>query len=174
MRTELFWIPTPLPGRLAIAPRPRGEDWLAEELQAWRDAGVDVIVSLLTPEEVEEFTLTVEADAAEKAGIRFRSYPIADRKVPASQATFRDLVDELTRELNAGRRVLVHCRQGIGRAGLVAAAVLVAGGIDSDTAVEKLTAARGRPVPETPEQRRWLDAFASDLSAAEHKSNQHP
>jgi hypothetical protein len=30
MKPELFWIPTPSPGRLAMAPRPRGGDWLDE------------------------------------------------------------------------------------------------------------------------------------------------
>src|SRR4051794_18897663 len=32
MRSELFWIPVPFPGRLAIAPRPRGGDWLGDEI----------------------------------------------------------------------------------------------------------------------------------------------
>ena len=30
MRIDLFTIPTPYPGRLAVAPRPRGGDWLDE------------------------------------------------------------------------------------------------------------------------------------------------
>jgi protein-tyrosine phosphatase len=160
MRPELFWIPTPLSGRLAVAPRPRGGDWLDDEIAVWREVGVDVVVALLTPDEVAEFELEREADAAERVGIRFRAFPIADRDVPASRAAFRDLVTEIAVEFGAGRRVVVHCRQGIGRAGLVAAGVLIAGGLDSDAAVTRLTAARGRPVPETSEQRRWLTEFA--------------
>jgi len=41
-----FW-----PGRLGIAARPRGGDWLIDELRSWRKAGVHVVVSLLTPDE---------------------------------------------------------------------------------------------------------------------------
>src|SRR5687767_11968471 len=124
MRPDLFWIPTPFPGRLAMAPRPRGGDWLGDEMAAWREAGIDTVVALLTPDEVTEFELGGEARAAEGAGIRFRAFPVADRDVPASRAAFRDLVAEVVGVLGAGRGVLVHCRQGIGRAGLVAAGVL--------------------------------------------------
>jgi protein-tyrosine phosphatase len=145
-----------------MAPRPRGGDWLGDEMAAWREAGISVVVSLLTPDEVAEFELEGEAAAAEGAGIRFRAFPVADRDVPASPAAFRELVTEVVAEVAVGRGVLVHCRQGIGRAGLVAAGVLIAAGLDTDDAVARLTAARGRPVPETPAQRRWLDGFADE------------
>jgi len=166
MRPELFWVPTPLPGRLAVAPRPRGGDWLDDEMAAWRQAGVDVVVSLLTPGEAEEFDLEGEADAAERAGLRFRAFPVVDRDVPASRAGFRGVVGEIAAELGEGRGVVVHCRQGIGRAGLVAGGVLIAAGSGPGDAVERLTAARGRVVPETPAQRRWLDEFANETLAA--------
>jgi hypothetical protein len=35
MRPLIYWINTPWPGRLAIVPRPRGGDWLEEEVGAW-------------------------------------------------------------------------------------------------------------------------------------------
>src|SRR6476620_4583045 len=60
MRADIYWIPGPWPGRLGIAPRPRGGDWLADEVKAWRAAGVDVVTSLLTPEEVAELGLQEE------------------------------------------------------------------------------------------------------------------
>lgn len=159
--TELFWIPTPLPGRLAVAPRPRGGDWLEDEMRGWCDAGIDLVVSLLSADEADEFGLQGEARAAAARGIRFRSFPIPDRGVPAPGSAFRELVDEIVDELAAGRRVAVHCRQGIGRAGLVAVAVLVAAGLDVAAAVERVGESRGRPVPETPAQRRWLDEYAA-------------
>jgi hypothetical protein len=43
MRTELYWIERPWRGRLAIMPRPRGGDWLDDEIQSWRRSGVDVV-----------------------------------------------------------------------------------------------------------------------------------
>jgi len=162
MLTELFWIPAPFAGRLAVAPRPRGGDWLDDEISAWERSGVTMLVSMLTPEEATELDLEAEATTSAAHGINFRSLPVPDRDVPASRSAFRDLVADITRELEAGGRVAVHCRQGIGRAGLVATGVLIASGITPDAAVAVVSAARERPVPETPAQRRWLDEFADE------------
>jgi len=163
MTTELYWIATSFPGRLGIAPRPRGGDWLDDEVKEWKRVGIKLAVSLLTSDEVTELELGGEAEACACHGIHFRSLPVPDRDVPASHSAFRELVADITRELEAGRRVAVHCRQGIGRVGLVAAGVLIASGIASDAAVATVSAARGRPVPETPAQRRWLDEFADEI-----------
>jgi predicted protein tyrosine phosphatase len=165
MRTDLFPILTPYPGRLTVAPRPRGGDWLNDEMAGWRAAGTGLVVSLLTPGEESEFGLEGETEAVASSGMRFIGFPIPDRDVPALRDRFRELVSAIAGELAAGRGVVIHCRQGIGRAGLVAAGVLVAAGLDPDAAVARVSAARGRPVPETPAQRRWLDEFAGELLA---------
>lgn len=163
MLTELYWIPTPYAGRLAIAPRPRGGDWLNDEIRGWHEAGIESVVSLLMPDETVELELEEESTAGEQRGMRFLTFPIPDRDVPASGSAFRELVSTVSSELSVGRNVAVHCRQGIGRAGLVAASVLIASGRDVDEAVTQVGAARGRPIPETPAQRRWLDRFAAEL-----------
>ena len=81
MRTELYWIEGPWQGQLAILPRPRGGDWLEDEVQGWRAAGVDVVVSLLTSDEVAELDLEQEGRLCEAYDIDFRSFPIVDRSV---------------------------------------------------------------------------------------------
>jgi hypothetical protein len=54
MKPSISWIPGPWVGKLAILARPRGGDWLADEVEGWRDAGLEVVVSLLSKgEEVE-------------------------------------------------------------------------------------------------------------------------
>jgi protein-tyrosine phosphatase len=160
MRDDLYWITGPWPGRLAVAARPRGDDWLTDEIEAWRRSGVQVVVSMLTAEEVVELELGSEAADCRASGIEYVSFPMADRGVPKSAAAFRHLVSELTAHLNDGRMVLVHCRQGIGRAGLIAVGLLLAAGIEVADAIERVTKARGRPVPETTEQRRWIEEQA--------------
>jgi protein-tyrosine phosphatase len=164
--TDLYWVPTDSPGRLAIMPRPRGGDWLADEVRAWRRAGVDVVASLLTPDEAEDFELAAEADAAQAEGIAFVSLPVPDRELPPSRAAFAELADRLAQDIAAGRTVVVHCRQGIGRAGMLAAAVLIVAGLTADAAVARVSTARGRPVPETPDQLRWLHDFARTRTPA--------
>jgi hypothetical protein len=61
MRAELYTIKYDGPGMLSIMARPRDGDWLADEVQIWQEAGVDVIVSLLTLEEQGELGLNDEA-----------------------------------------------------------------------------------------------------------------
>jgi hypothetical protein len=76
MNPDLFWIPGPWPGRLAIVTRPRGGDWLDDEASGWRRAGVDVVVSLLESAEAAQLDLLNEPRAAEANSIRFVSFPI--------------------------------------------------------------------------------------------------
>jgi len=165
MRTEVHWIPGPWPGRLGIAPRPRGGDWLGDELRSWREAGVDVVVSLLTPQEEAELDLDDEEARSRYSGLEFLRLPIPDRSVPESRFEVADLVTRLEEALAAGKDVAVHCRQGIGRSGLVAALMLVAAGRGPDDAFHAVGIARGIPVPETEEQRAWAEQFAAESAA---------
>lgn len=157
MRAEIFWIE---PGRLAVLPRPRGGDWLADEVRSLRVAGVDVLVSLLTPEEAAELDLAGEADCCAGCGIDFLSFPFADRSLPASEAEALALVRRLAALVAGGKAVAVHCRQGVGRSALVTACVLAALGERPDAALEQVASARGCPVPDTAEQRAWVLRFA--------------
>ena len=51
---------------------------------------------------------------------------------------------------------MIHCRAGIGRSSLLAAAVLRVEGRTADEAWQRITEARGLPVPDTDEQRDFL------------------
>ena len=164
MKADLFWIPGPWRGRLAIATRPRGGDWLDDEASAWRHTHVDVVVSLLENEENAQLDLLCERQIAEDHALRFLSFPIPDRGVPASLQEALSLIGRITAELNAGKNVAVHCRQGIGRSGLIAAGALIAAGTSPDDAMQIVSYARGIPVPETTEQRRWTERLPSGIA----------
>ena len=151
MFTELHWLDGPWRGKLAVSARPRGGDWLDEELAGWRKSGVDEVVSLLTPEEVESLELQNEAAHATGAGMQFRSFPIIDRWVPASKLHALRFIEGLDADLVFGKNVSIHCRQGIGRAGLIAASLLVARGWQFADAFEQVSTARGITVSETTE-----------------------
>jgi hypothetical protein len=130
MKPDLYRIPGPWSGKLAVSTRPRGGDWLEDEVKSWNDTGLDTNVSLLEPAEAADL----------------------------GQAE----VSDLTWELASGSNVAVHCRQGIGRSGMVAVAALIFSGPSSRDAVDIVSRSRGLAVPETPEQLRWLGQLASE------------
>jgi protein-tyrosine phosphatase len=161
VRAELYWIAKTWPGKLAIFPRPRGGDWLPDEVQDWVAAGLQVIVSLLTAEEVAELGLTQEAELCQSHGLVFISFPIVDRSIPTSRAETSRLASHLADLLKEEKSLGIHCRQGIGRASLVAACALIQTGVSADAAFALIGEARGLAVPETVEQECWVKEFAT-------------
>jgi protein-tyrosine phosphatase len=160
MRVQLYSIQGLPAGQVSIMARPRGGDWLIDEVKALREADVDVLVSLLTPDEVVELDLTEEAECCCRQEVFYLSFPIPDFSVPPFSANTFTFLEQLKAHVSGGKHVALHCRQGIGRSSLMAASVLVLTGLSPNQAFEQLSAARGRPVPETEEQRAWVVAFS--------------
>ena len=158
MRSDVHWIAAPLVGRLAIMARPRAGEWLGDEIAGWRQAGIDIVVSLLEPDEAAELGLSGEAELCRASAIGFVAFPIPDRGVPAVTEA-QALARSVARQVEDGKAVAIHCRAGIGRSSLMAACVLVCTGMDAATAFELIGAARGVGVPDTAEQRRWVMGF---------------
>jgi protein-tyrosine phosphatase len=161
----IYSIDGPWKGRLAIVPRPRGGEWLEDEVLAWRDGDLDVIVSLLTADEASELGLDEEATLARANGLLFIRFPITDYSVPSSLEESLALLKELDQALSTGKNVGIHCRQGIGRSATIASSLLVMRGIDPDEALIRVANARGSRVPDTVEQREWIRSFAHYLFA---------
>jgi protein-tyrosine phosphatase len=159
MNPTLFEIERDGPGRLATMACPRGGDWVADEMAGLRAQGVNVLVSALTDSELVELRLTAEPELAGQAGLVFISFPIPDRGVPAAIAPVAELVGNLEGHLSAGQFVVVHCRAGIGRSSLLAAAILVHEGLTPDDVWKRISVARGFQVPDTKVQQAWLAAF---------------
>jgi protein-tyrosine phosphatase len=145
-----------------MATRPRGGDWLADEVNGWRQAGLHVVVSLLEKDEAAQLELAHEAAVAESKSVRFTSFPIPDRGVPASTRDALTLLSNIAATLDAGQNVAIHCRQGIGRSGLIAAGLLVLSGMGVEKAVAAVSAARGQTIPETPAQLQWIRHLPSE------------
>ena len=153
-----YWIRTEI-GRIAIMPRPRGGDWLADDIGFLQRSGAGVIVSALTLGEVAELALAEEQSCCAARGLIFYSFPIDDRSVPVSLSKFNEFLGSLNSELQKGSAIAIHCRAGIGRSSLIAACLLIKQGILAEDALRLVEEARGAPVPDTPEQRDWIKKF---------------
>jgi protein-tyrosine phosphatase len=160
MRAEIYWVENDLGVRIAVMPRPRGGDWLEDEIRSLREAGADVLVSLLTTAEVTELNLAEEPDHCQSCGVEFLSFPILDREVPPLDHRTAQFIGRLASLLDEGQAVAIHCRAGIGRASLIAASVLTLRGVAANRALDQIALARKCSVPDTSEQRAWVAAFA--------------
>jgi protein-tyrosine phosphatase len=173
MVAKTFWVGGPWRGRLGIVPRPRGAEWLDDETRAWRQAGIDVVVSLLEPDEAVDLELVGERVSSTTSGLTFHALPIPDRGVPRSREAVAELVNEIIESLRAGKTVAIHCRQGIGRSAMIAAAALIAAGVDAGSAVDTIRRSRGLDVPETDAQRQWISDFDAWVSSRRAAQQQH-
>jgi protein-tyrosine phosphatase len=120
---------------------------------------------LLTTPEEEELSLIEESRVCEKYGLRHVSFPIVDLSVPSSLAATLNFVAGLDTALDEGNVIGIHCRQGIGRSGMISACLLIMRGSQATEASQIVSGARGCPVPETQEQRQWMISFEKEIDA---------
>ena len=170
MQAEIYWIKDIGPHRVATMPRPRAGDWLEDERSSLKQDGVDVLVSLLTEEEILYMDLEAEPNNCQNCGIEFISFPITDRETPESETITLEFVQRLAELVKAGKGVAIHCFAGIGRSSLIAACVLVTLGIDSKAAFGLIERSRGCEVPDTWEQQEWFYSFVSTMLKNNHRS----
>jgi protein-tyrosine phosphatase len=156
MKVYPYWINS----QLAIVPRPRGGDWLDDEMTALCEAGIDVVVSMLEADEAAMLVLQEEGASAQRAGLRFINFPITDRSVPSNKLLFDEFLANLEEQISQGKRVGVHCRASIGRSSVTTASLLIRSGVSIADVWVQIATARDCDVPDTEEQREWVERHA--------------
>lgn len=132
------------PGVIGIAPAPWQSGWRAA-YEAWRP---DIVVGL---------TQAHEAPAGfEWAQTPYVHWPIVDYGVP-ERGDWADLAARLHAGLDRGDRVLLHCRGGCGRSGMVFLRLLIERGEEGAAALARVRAVRPCAV-ETEAQMAWAMA----------------
>lgn len=162
--TTFHWINNLPSGRLTTMPCPSSQAANAElELQAWREAGVDIVVSMLPLGEAMLLGLANEATLCQDYGMEFHNLVVTDMETPISSHNVLELITYLLEQLAADKSIAIHCRMGIGRASVLAACILVAQGNSVDEAFSRIRHARGLAVPDRPAQVTWVENLAPQL-----------
>ena len=149
-----------LPGRLGMTFAPgkkvegRWERDLETDLRRLREEyQAEVLVSLMERTEYSDLRIPGLFQKAEELGMEVLYLPIPDGSVPLDPEAddYEALIEDVAKRLKEGQTVVVHCRGGQGRSGLVAASVLVTLGHPAVKALELVRRTRKGAV-ETPEQ----------------------
>jgi protein-tyrosine phosphatase len=140
--------------RFAIGgPWARDLDRDLDAIAAW---SATTIVTLLEQHELEHLAITRLGAEVQRRGMEWMHLPIRDVSTPDSdfEAKWPTVSKHLRSRLDAGENILVHCRGGIGRSGMIAARLLTESGADAEEAIMRVRAARPGAI-ETWEQEQW-------------------
>lgn len=169
-----------LPGRLGLTIAPGKKDrwgqWdrdLDLDLRRLRDHyRVDCLASLMEAHEYRELHIADLTERAEKYGIAVHRFPIRDVDAPPAEAMthFVELIESILGDVRAGKTVVIHCRGGLGRSGLVAASCLVRLGHSPADAIRRVRSARPGAV-EVASQERWVELVAEALKGRPESQN---
>ena len=128
---------------------------LSTDLDAIAAAGASALLTLMDEVELQECALTGDEirRACETRGIAWLHSPITDLKAPdeAWEARWIEIGPVLRDSLGNSDVIAIHCRGGRGRAGMIAARLLVEMGTSPDEAIVAVRAQRPEAI-ETPEQ----------------------
>ena len=130
---------------------------IAIDLDAIRDWGAAAVVTLLEPKEILLLRVECLGEEVRRRGMLWLHLPIADVSIP-NEGFERDWIpagETLRALLRSGRDVLVHCRGGLGRAGTIAARLLIELGMEPATAIDRVRAVRPGAI-ETLEQKQYV------------------
>jgi len=130
------------------------------DLDAIRAWGAGAVITLVTPGEIKSLGVETLGEGITARGIRWFHLPIEDVAIPTApwESEWIAASAELHRLLDANGRVLVHCKGGLGRAGLVAARLLIERGVPADEAIAGVRRCRPGAI-ETCAQEGYLRAL---------------
>jgi ADP-ribosylglycohydrolase/protein-tyrosine phosphatase len=158
---DAFWV---VEGRLLAGPYPGAptEDAARAKLTALVDLGVRRVIDLTEKGELTPYGPLLRDLAAERrVDVTHVRMPIRDVDVPTADG-MRAILAELRAAADAGEIAYVHCWGGVGRTGTAIGCLLVEGGSDPASVLDRLrqlrqgTARADRISPETPEQRDFV------------------
>ena len=158
-------------GRLGITfcPGKKGESvfgaaWdrdLGIDLDAVKGWRADTVLSLIEDHEFEMLGVPELGEAVMACGVEWFHFPIRDVDIPEADdmGTWAAISAQMHATLERGGRALVHCRGGLGRAGTIAALLLIERGWSAHQAISDVREIRPGAI-ETAEQERWVTSRA--------------
>ncbi len=146
------------PGALGLTILPGRKDYsrsIDDDLQQLKKAGVDIIIPLITDDEFSHFGVDELLKEYDENKFQVYRLPIMDQLI-SSEQEMRKLVKFMDDNINAGKKIMVHCVGGLGRSGMAAASFLKFKGLSSDKAIEVVRQTRGPRAVESKIQEEFV------------------
>ncbi|WP_170362303.1 protein-tyrosine phosphatase family protein [Ruegeria arenilitoris] len=143
-------------GTVALSPLPGRGGGYTRDLGMIRDWQPNLVISMTTEVEVLQEGASGLGEDLHALNIEWVHLPVADFGTPPPEvdAAWGSVSPAATDILSRGGRVLVHCRGGCGRSGMIVLRLMVEHGEDPETALTRLRAVRSCAV-ETDGQMEW-------------------
>ena len=141
---------TPCPGT-------KGAD-LQTSVQQLMQAGANAVITTTPTEEMVGLGVETLPQVCEQQGLEWFHMPIEDDSAPASD--FQDAWDQhkakIQQLLDQGGSIVIHCKGGSGRTGLMAAILLLERGIELEKAVAMVKTLRPNSL-KVPSHMKYLE-----------------
>ncbi len=154
---------TPSHGRIGITFCPGKHDraamtgaWardLETDVAAIDDWGAKLVLTLVEPAELTLLNVPQLGQSIQQRGMEWCHLPIADYSTPTTEFEQQWLSHgkQIRSLLRTGDDIVVHCKGGLGRAGMMAARILVELGVEPEDAIHSVRRVREGAI-ETPAQ----------------------
>jgi ADP-ribosylglycohydrolase/protein-tyrosine phosphatase len=137
-----------------------GPHWrdLDTDAVSLREQGIDLLLLLVEDQELVRCRATHVAEVLPHHGIELVRHPVRDPQTPYDDAAFRRVVATVVERVRAGAGVAIACRGGLDRSGMTAACFLREAGLDADSAIDRVHAARDHTLT-LPDQLRYVKGW---------------
>jgi protein-tyrosine phosphatase len=140
-------------GQIALCPVPGASGDYAHDLAVTLNWTPALVISLTAQHEMDDCCADCLGADLIRQGSDWLHLPVPDFGVP-EDFDWPALYAQVSRHLSNGRRVLVHCRGGCGRSGMIVLRLMIAAGEHPDIALARLREIRPCAV-ETDAQMDW-------------------
>lgn len=156
---EFFSISIKESFNLYISTKPDGGERLENEIRCLKSIGNKIVLcSLLSKNEITKYQLKDEPLFCGIENIDFLHLEIPDESIPI-YSDFKNLIETLIDKTKTLDTIVVHCKHGIGRSGMVAVAILLNYNLSLDYACKLVSKNRGYTVPQSKSQIRLLGYY---------------